>query len=82
MNLSIDPEVQKLIEAKLKSGQYATAQDLIAAALLSLDQQEWLCDFTPGELDLLLSKGEESIKQSGTLDGDEAHRDRKSRRAN
>lgn len=39
---------------------------------LSLDQQEWLGDFAPGELDELLAEGEQSISQDGTLDGNEA----------
>jgi Arc/MetJ-type ribon-helix-helix transcriptional regulator len=35
MNLSLDPEVQKLIDERVKSGRYATPEDVVAAALLT-----------------------------------------------
>ena len=82
MNLSLNPELQKLIEKKVKAGRYATAEDVVAAAILSLDQQEWLGEFSAGELDQLLAEGEKSIKNEGTLDGNEALKSRKARRAN
>jgi antitoxin ParD1/3/4 len=81
MNLSLDPKLQKLIEERVKSGRYATAEDVVAAALLTLDQQERFGDFVPGELDELLAEGEQSIKEDRTLDGEEAFRLRKTRRA-
>ncbi|MGH9550696.1 MAG: ribbon-helix-helix domain-containing protein [Terriglobales bacterium] len=80
MNLSLDPEVQKLIDERVKSGRYGSAEDVIAAALLTLDQQERVGDFGPGELDALLAEGEQSIEKEGTLDGDEAFRKRRARR--
>ena len=81
MNLSLDPEVTKLIEERVKSGKYATPEDVIAAAVLTLDQQERPGDFAPGELDELLAEGERSIEQEGTLDGEDAFRLRRRRRA-
>jgi Arc/MetJ-type ribon-helix-helix transcriptional regulator len=81
MNFSLDPKVQKLIDERVKSGKYATAEDVVAAALMTLDQLEWLGDFNPGELDKLLIEGERSIEQEGTLDGNEAFKLRQTRRA-
>lgn len=81
MNVSLDPELQKLIDDRVKSGQYATPEDVMAAALLTLNQQERMGDFTSGELDELLADGERSIEQESTLDGDEAYRQRRERRA-
>lgn len=81
MNLSLDPKIRKLIEKKLKSGKYARPEDVVAAALLTLDQQESLGDFAPGEMSALLAEGEESIEREGTLDGDEAFELRRARRA-
>jgi len=81
MNLSLDPKLQKLIEERVKSGQYASVEDVVAAALLTLDQQERFGDFGPGELDELLAEGERSIREEGTLDGNEAFRLRQSRRS-
>jgi putative addiction module CopG family antidote len=72
MNLSLNSHVQKLIEERVNSGQYATPEDVVAAAIMTLDQQERLGDFEAGELDDLLAEGERSIEQDGTLAGDEA----------
>ncbi len=80
MNLSLDPKVQKLIDERVKSGKYASPEDVVSAALLTLDQQESFGDFAAGELNALLSKGEETIVCEGTLDGDEAYRLRRGRR--
>jgi antitoxin ParD1/3/4 len=81
MNLSLDPELQKLIDERVQSGKYASPEAVLAAALRTLEQQERLGDFAAGELDALLAEGEHSIEQEGTLDGDEAFRQRRERRA-
>ena len=81
MNLSLDADLQQLIDERVKSGKYATAEDVVAAALRTLEQQERFGDFEPGELDELLAEGERSIEQEGTLDGDEAFRQRRDRSA-
>lgn len=81
MNLSLDPQLKKLIEERVNSGQYATPEDVVSAALLTLDQHERFADFDPGELDGLLAEGERSIEQEGTLDGEEAFQRRRNQRA-
>jgi antitoxin ParD1/3/4 len=81
MNLSLSPDVQRLIDERVMSGQYARPEDVVAAALVTLDQQERFGDFAPGELDALLAEGEHSLEQEGSLDGDEAFRRRRERRA-
>ena len=53
----------------------------MAAAIVTLDQQERFGDFEAGELESLLAEGEQSIEQEGTLDGEEAYRMRHDRRA-
>jgi putative addiction module CopG family antidote len=68
MNLSLPPRIAKLIEERVKSGKYGTPEDVVAAAVLHLDQQERFGDFEPGELDRLLEEGENS---GPPLEGDE-----------
>ena len=80
MNLSLSENVQRLIEQRMRSGKYATPEDVVAAALINLEQQEQFGDFAPSELDDLLSEGERSVEQDGTLDGDEAFQRRRERR--
>ena len=80
MKLELKPGVQKQIDERVKSGRYASAEDVVAAALVTLDQQERSGDFEAGELDRLLEEGERSMEEHGTLDGDEAFNGRKARR--
>lgn len=68
MHLAISPELQRLIERRVRSGQYATPEDVLAAAMHSLDQEETRAEFISGELDHLLEEGEESGE---LLDGEE-----------
>jgi Arc/MetJ-type ribon-helix-helix transcriptional regulator len=81
MHLSLNPDIQKQIDDRVKSGQYATAEEVVAAAIMTLDGQERFGDFQTGELDKLLAEGEHSIEQDGTLDGEEAFQQRRRRRA-
>ena len=81
MNLSLTARVQKLIDERVKSGKYASREEVVAAALTALDQHERFGDFQPGELDSLLAEGEQSIERYGTMDGDQAFRRRRNRPA-
>jgi Arc/MetJ-type ribon-helix-helix transcriptional regulator len=80
MNLVLDPGVQKLIDEKVKSGKYATPEDVVAAAVVTLDHQERLGEFDARELDALLAEGEQSLAEEGPLDGDQAFQLRRARR--
>ena len=68
MNLKLNPQTQRLIEDRLKSGRYATAEDVVTAALHALELDERSEDFEAGELDRLLEQGE---KSGAPLDGEE-----------
>jgi len=81
MNLLLTPEVQKRIEERVQSGKYSTPEDVVAAAILTLEQQEHIGDFAVGEFDGLLAEGEESIAREGTLDGAAAYQARCQRRS-
>jgi len=81
MNLSLEPDVQKLIDERVSSGKYSTPEEVIAAAIIALDQLEHFGDFDASELDSLLAEGEQSIERDGTLDGEEAYQGRAQRRA-
>ena len=81
MQLSLSADVQKLIEDRVKSGKYSTPEDVVVAAIVTLQQQEDIGDFDPGELDGLLAEGEHSVQHEGTLDGDAAFAARRARRA-
>jgi Arc/MetJ-type ribon-helix-helix transcriptional regulator len=81
MNLALKPDVQELIDERVTLGKYSSPEDVVAAAIMALGQQEQFGDFQAGELDKLLAEGERSIKKDGTLDGEEAYRRRRQQRA-
>jgi antitoxin ParD1/3/4 len=72
MNLSLKPDLLKLINDQVNSGKYSTPEDVVAAGIMALAQQEEFGDFEAGELDGLLAEGQRSIKREGALDGEEA----------
>jgi len=80
MNVSLKPDVQKLIDERVNSGEYSSPEEVVEAAVLALDQLENFGDFEAGELDRLLAEGERSLERDGTLDGDDAFQRRVQRR--
>ena len=81
MTLNIDSKLQRLIDQQIHSGKYKTAEEVVRAGILALVQQEEFGDFSPGELTKLLNEGEQSLRQHGTLDGDQAVHARRTNRA-
>jgi len=81
MNLALNQDLEKLIQNRIDSGQYSTPEDVVAAAMIAWEQQEAFGDFEPGELKTLLAEGDRSIREHGSLDGEEAFRARRERRA-
>ena len=80
MTVTLSPDAERLVEKQLQSGRYASADQVVAAALALLTQES-SPDFATGELDELLAAAERSIEQEGTLDGDEAFQARLQARA-
>jgi Arc/MetJ-type ribon-helix-helix transcriptional regulator len=81
MTIKLKPNIERVLKRRVKTGHYATPEEVIAAGLAALEQQEALGDIGPGELNALVAEGEESIRRDGTLDGTEALRMRRKRRA-
>lgn len=80
MNVPLQPDIEAFVDEKVRSGQYATREDVIRAGLVALRQHESFGDFIPGELDELIEEGERSIDGAATLDAEEALRARRARR--
>lgn len=53
MPLSLSPETQKLIEDRMNAAGFSSADDFVQAAILSLDQQDWLRRASPDELEAM-----------------------------
>jgi Arc/MetJ-type ribon-helix-helix transcriptional regulator len=72
MKLELPSRIQKSIQQRVKSGKYRRPEDVVAAAIVSLDQQDAIGDFTVGELDRLLKAGERDIASGDVIDADRA----------
>src|SRR5438445_13660095 len=53
MNLSLSPEILKVIEEHVRSGKYQSAEEVIGAAVANLDQQERIGQLTGSELEAI-----------------------------
>jgi putative addiction module CopG family antidote len=71
MDVSLDPELLRLIDEHIRSGRYATADEVMQAGLGALLQQESCGDFASGELNALLAEGERSIEGGHAVNVDE-----------
>jgi antitoxin ParD1/3/4 len=71
IKVSLSPAMERFVETKVKTGQYASADQVIEAGLLSLEQCERTTDLAPGELDELLAVGEADIARGDIFDGDQ-----------
>jgi Arc/MetJ-type ribon-helix-helix transcriptional regulator len=59
--MSLSPETQKLIEGRMKAGGFPSPDDVVQAALASLDQQDPLSRIADAELDALYPGFREKI---------------------
>jgi len=81
MNIFFSASTQKLLKKRMKQGGYRNPDDAVRAGLVYLEQVEHQDDFAPGELDKLLAVADAEIERGEVLDGEEAFRARRRRRA-
>jgi Arc/MetJ-type ribon-helix-helix transcriptional regulator len=53
MNLSLPAEIQRAIDERVKSGRYHCAEDVVAAAVISLGQRELVSQLNAAELEAI-----------------------------
>jgi Arc/MetJ-type ribon-helix-helix transcriptional regulator len=63
MNLSLPSEIQKVIDERVKSGSYRRAEDVVAAAVVSLGQQERAMQLTAAELEAVYPSLREKLAE-------------------
>ena len=68
MSISTDDHMRRFIDERLKSGQYANAEDVLRAGLVALEQHESYGHFEARELDGLLAEGERGIESVGAVE--------------
>jgi Arc/MetJ-type ribon-helix-helix transcriptional regulator len=76
MVVSLKPELQRLVEEKVKAGLFRSSDDLLNAAVEQLIGDD---DLAPGEMQQLLAVGEADVNAGRLVDGEEALRRLQSR---
>jgi putative addiction module CopG family antidote len=75
MNVTLKPKLKKFIENQVKSGRYSAAEDVVAAGLTRLMQDD-KTDYgvARGELAILVAEGESDIAGGNTFTLDQVRK--------
>lgn len=73
MTVKLTPKMKKFVDKRVRSGGYASAEEVLMAGLAALEQQENFGNFAPGELQALIDEGEKSIREEGLITIDESY---------
>ncbi len=71
MTVTLPSDVQKFVEEQIAAGAYATAEDVLRAAVASLSIPHTHGDFEPGELDAILERATKRYRENGGRPADE-----------
>jgi antitoxin ParD1/3/4 len=72
VNISLTPELERLVDNKVKSGRYATASEVIREGLRLLEEHEQLKEQRLAELRRKIDRGLEQLDQGLGISGTEA----------
>jgi antitoxin ParD1/3/4 len=71
MNVSLTPELEKLVTDKVQSGRYTSASEVIREALRLLEEQDELRQKRLDEIKKKISRGIEQLDRGEGISGDE-----------
>lgn len=71
MNVSLTPELEQLVQAKVKSGRYLSASEVVREALRLLEERDRRFELRLAELQGKLSIGVEQADRGELIDADE-----------
>jgi antitoxin ParD1/3/4 len=75
MNVTLKPELEKLIDDEVKSGRSTDPNEFLNKAVYHYVVARNLGEeYTPQEIDRMIAEGLDDIERGDTLDGDEAFR--------
>jgi antitoxin ParD1/3/4 len=72
MNVSLTPELEKLIQDKVKSGRYLSASEVVREALRLLEERDRVQQIKLDALRRELQVGIDQIERGEVVDGEEA----------
>ena len=71
MNVHLTPELEQLVQSKVKSGRYNSASEVIREALRLLEQRDEVFTLRKDEIRKQIEDGWQSAKREEIADGDE-----------
>ncbi len=71
MNVSLTPELEQLVVAKVASGRYQSASEVLREALRLLEEQDRLREVRLGEARRQIAVGLEQAKRGELVDGEQ-----------
>jgi hypothetical protein len=75
MNVTLKPELEKVIDDEVKAGRSADSDDFLNRAVYHYVVARGLGqEYTPEEIDRLIGEGLEDVEQGNTIEGEEAFR--------
>ena len=81
MNVSLTPELEKLVTSKVESGRYQSASEVIREGLRLLDDQDRLRELHLSEVRKKVQTGLDQLDRGEGIPGDQAHARMKQRSA-
>ena len=72
MNVSLTPELEKLVAEKVKSGRYNSASEVVREALRLLEEQDQLRALRLDEVRKKIAEGLQSLDRGEGIHGEEA----------
>ena len=73
MNVTLNPELERLIEDEIKAGRCADPSDFVNKAVYHyLVAREFCEDHLPSEIDRMIAEGLADIERGNTIDGEQA----------
>jgi antitoxin ParD1/3/4 len=71
MNVELPPDLETVVESQIKTGRYATPNDVLRDALGLLEERDLLLRDRRAEIRRMIEEGVESARRGELFDGDE-----------
>ena len=71
MNVHLTPELEQLVQSKVKSGRYNSASEVVREALRLLEQRDEVFALRKHEIGKQIEEGWQSAKRGESVDGDD-----------
>ncbi len=71
MNVHLTPELEQLVQRKIKTGRYSSASEVIRESLRLLEERDQLHKFRKDELSKKIAAGPDALRRGEGVDGAE-----------